>query len=357
MDNESIQWEVAEVLGYDYTYQYIPPDTDNPGNTDQLFALKVQTFANFFKRDIFLVLPSNITNKQIPLVGEIVLIFKTINNHTNSENYRHGWYYLTSLGIQSSINENRLPGISGRLSDEAIEQITPGLTFKSKSISPLQPYEGDTIHEGRWGQSIRLGSSISNPTTGFEKPINSNGYYHKSATWSTIGPLQTSNANDPIIVLSNGRKNLPSKEFVVENVEQDASSLYLTSTQKLDKLKLTKQLTVHNGDFIGSQFVGVADRIILRAKTDIAVIDSQEGIVLNTPNNIYIGGEEANQPLVHGDVLLDILNKIIDHIEFVQIECGELIGGFKSKDSIKTAREKLSDLLSSKYRMEFNPRK
>ena len=131
----------------------------------------------------------------------------------------------------------------------------------------------------------------------------------------------------------------------------------LTSTQNLNKLTLTKQLTVHNDNFVGSQFVGAADRVILRAKRDIAVIDSKQGIVLNTPGEIYIGGEEANQPLVHGDVLLDILNKILDHIQFVPIQCGELTGGFLSKNSIIDARKKLNDLVSSKYRMEFNPRK
>ena len=162
-----VHWEVAEVLGYDYTYQYVPPSDSNPGNTDQLFALKVQTLTQFFKRDVFLARPSNMSSKQIPLIGEIVLIYKTVNDHTNSKNYREGWYYLSSISVQSTINENRLPGISGRSTDEAIDQIPSGLTFKSKSVSPLQPYEGDTIHEGRWGQSIRLGSSIASyPTTG-----------------------------------------------------------------------------------------------------------------------------------------------------------------------------------------------
>lgn len=306
-----VHWEVAEVLGYDYTYQYVPPSDSNPGNTDQLFALKVQTLTQFFKRDVFLARPSNMSSKQIPLIGEIVLIYKTVNDHTNSKNYREGWYYLSSISVQSTINENRLPGISGRSTDEAIDQIPPGLTFKSKSVSPLQPYEGDTIHEGRWGQSIRLGSSIASyPTTGFEKPQTSNGYYHKQAPWFTPGQY----AGDPIIVISNGRKTLPKKEFVVENAEQDASSLYLTSTQYLDTLTLSKDLTVHTNSFVGSQFVGVADRIILRAKRDVAVIDSQEGIVLNTPGDIYIGGEDASEPLSHGLILQQILQLLVQAV-------------------------------------------
>ena len=344
----NIQWEVAEVLGYDYTYQYVPPSNSNAGNTDQIFALRVSTLGDFLKRDVLLVRPSNMTSKQIPLIGEIVLIYKTINEHTTDMAYREGWYYLVSVDLQSSINENRLPGVSQRLSAEKIEQIPAGLTFKPKSISPLQPYEGDTIHEGRWGQSIRLGSSIAtSPTTGFEKPQTSNGYYHKPATWSSTGQ----SSGDTIIVISNGRKNLSKKEFVVENVEQDASSLYLTSTQIIDTLKLSKNLTVHNGSFAGSQFVGAADRVILRAKRDIAVIDSIEGIVLNTPGEIYIGGEDATEPLAHGLVLQQILQLLVQAIAAGTTGPGGAPGVTNAAPLLSQIQKLLLKLNSKKYKI------
>ena len=38
-----------------------------------------------------------------------------------------------------------------------------GDTFTTKQyIYPLRPYEGDVIQEGRWGNSIRLGSTVKN---------------------------------------------------------------------------------------------------------------------------------------------------------------------------------------------------
>ena len=128
----NIQWQVAEVLGYDYTYQYVPPSNSNAGNTDQLFALRVSTLVDFLKRDVLLARPSNMASKQIPLIGEIVLIYKTINEHTTDLAYREGWYYLVGVDLQSSINENRLPGVSQTLSEEKVEQIPAGLTFKTK---------------------------------------------------------------------------------------------------------------------------------------------------------------------------------------------------------------------------------
>ena len=349
MSDRRIEWDVAEVIEYDYTYRYIP--NDQPGTTaDRLFSLKVRSCSTYFNDKIIIARPSNINMKQIPLVGEFVLIYKTFNQQSTTDVWREAWYYVSSIDIQSSMNHNMLPGLSDGAIQTDIDNTLPGKTFNQKSVSPLQPYEGDFLLEGRWGNSIRFSNTIS---TSYP-----DGYYYKAPTWLTPGGQNTNDVlqSDPIIILSNGRINKQGKEFVVENIEQDAASLYLTSTQQLNDLKITKPLTVHNS-FDGSQFVGIADRIILRAKRDLAVIDSELGIVLNTPNNIYIGGEKASQPLVHGDVLMEILSKILDHLQFVPIQCGELTGGFLSKTQLNSARRKLDDLVSSKYRMEFNPRK
>ena len=235
-----IRWDVAEVLEYDNTYRYIPPTEQSSGNTNSLFAIKVRTVTSLFNAEVFYVRPSNINLKQIPLVGEFVLIYKTFNEYTSKSRRREGWYYVTTIDVHSNINENLLPGITGDLTDTEIANIKPGKTFKSKAVSPLQPYEGDYLLEGRFGNSIRFGSSIN---TSFPET-----YYHASPTWIS-GRIDE--RADPIIILSNGRKNLTNKEFVIENIEQDASSLYLTSTQYLDTLTLSKDLTIHNSGYIG----------------------------------------------------------------------------------------------------------
>jgi hypothetical protein len=302
MGDRRIEWDVAEVVEYDYTYRYIP--NDKPDTTaDRLFSLKVRSCSTYFNDKIIIARPSNINMKQIPLIGEFVLIYKTFNQQTTTDVWRETWYYVVSIDIQSSINHNMLPGLSNGAEQTDIDNTLPGKTFEQQIISPLQPYEGDFLIEGRFGNSIRFGSSVN---TSYPA-----GYYYKSASWFSPG---NANVGDPIIVLANGRNNLPGKEFVVEDVEQDASSLYLTSTQNLDTLTLSKDLTIHGYSFIGSQFVGVADRVVLRAKTDVAVIDSEEGIVLNTPNEIYIGGEDASEPLAHGLVLQQILQLLVQAI-------------------------------------------
>ncbi len=47
MSDRRIEWDVAEVIEYDYTYQYIPNDQDN-ATVDQLFALKVRSCSTYF---------------------------------------------------------------------------------------------------------------------------------------------------------------------------------------------------------------------------------------------------------------------------------------------------------------------
>jgi hypothetical protein len=332
-----LRWDVAEVLDYDYTYQYIPPSDQSSGNTDTLFSIKVRTVTSLFNNEVFTVRPSNINLKQIPLVGEFVLIYKTFNEYTSKSRRREGWYYVTTIDVHSNINENLLPGITGNLTDTEISNIKPGKTFKSKAVSPLQPYEGDFLLEGRHGNSIRFGSSIN---TSFPEK-----YYHASPTW--LSP-SSDNDGDPIIILANGRKNLKDKEFVIENIEQDASSLYLTSTQHIDTLTLSKDLTIHNYSYAGSQFIGAADRIILRAKKDIAVIDSDMAIVLNTPGEIYIGGEDAEENMVHGKVLESILQKILNQLKS-PIQCGTMSGTFLDTSAINSAQSQLKELKNSKY--------
>ena len=146
---------------------------------------------------------------------------------------------------------------------------------------------------------VEIGSTIST-----DYPA---GYYTKAPKWFTPG----NTSGDPIIILSNGRKNLPNKEFVVEDIETDASSLYLTSTQIVDKLKYSRELSGYPYSLNGSHLIGVADRIVLRAKTDIAVIDAEEGIILNTLGKVRIGASDATQPLTYGNKLKDILEDIV----------------------------------------------
>lgn len=331
---KQIEWDVAEVLEYDNTYRYVASDQEG-STTNKLFALKVRTAGSYFNDRTFLAKPANINLKQIPLIGEFVLIYRTFNQESTGERWRESWYYVSSIDVQSSINSNMLPGLSNGDSQEDIDNTKPGKTFLNKAISPIQPYEGDLIVEGRVGNSIRFGSSINQSVN---LPAN---YYHKRPTWFTPG-----NHPDPIIILSNRTKHLPDKEFVVEDINTDASSIYLTSTQVVD-FKISRSLSKYN-TFVGSQILGNANRIVLRANTDVAVIDSEKGIVLNTPGDVRIGNDRADQPLIHGQELYDILTDMI-----VAISLGSTSEGTpRGLTELTAIQTRLTDILSTKYFVE-----
>jgi hypothetical protein len=346
-DTHHIQWDVAEVLEYDYTYSYIFPD-EGKTNTDNLFALKVRSCSTLFNNKFMIARPANAAIKKIPLVGELVLIYKTFNEQSTKFKRRESWYYVGTVDLQGSINENMLPGIAGEKTQDEIDSTKPGRTFSRKSVAPLQPFEGDTTIEGRFGNSIRFGSTVNISTT--DRSVSDNNtlvptYYYVEPTWKSP---DNKTYSDPIIILSNGRQQLPNKQFIVENPNLDASSLYLTSNQII-QLNLSKP-TTKNNPFTGSQFIGVADKIILNAKTDIIVLDSKKAIVFNTPEEVRIGGDDADERLVHGEVLKEILDKIISHLLYTQIKCGDLTGTFLNDTNLRAAQRKLyNELTSNKY--------
>lgn len=345
--NNHIEWDVAEVLEYDYTYSYIFPDSGKT-NVNNLFALKVKSCSTMFNNKFMIARPVNNSIKRIPLVGELVLIYKTFNEQSTKYKRRESWYYVGTVDLQGSINENMLPGISGDKTQDEIDATNPGRTFIRKPVAPLQPYEGDTLIEGRLGNSIRFGSTVNISST--DRTVSENNkliptYYYVEPTWKSP---DNEAYGSPIIVLSNGRKQLPNKQFIVEDPNIDASSLYLTSNQVIP-LTLSKP-TTKNNPFSGSQLIGVADKIVLSAKTDVVVLDSKKAIILNTPEEIRVGGDDADERFVHGEVLKDILDKIISHLLYTQIKCGDLTGTFLNDTNLRAAQKKLySELTSNKY--------
>ena len=338
MLTNQIEWDVAEVLNYERTYQYVPTPTEN-SNLSELFALRVKSCSQLYNQKIYIAKPGNLSIKKIPLVGEFVLIYKSFNQQTTDKIWRETWYYHSTIDIQSSINENMMPGISGGRTAEEINAIKPGNTFSRKSISPIQPYEGDILIEGRNGNSIRFSSTL---TTNY--PSN---YYYKSPSW--IG--SDTSAGDPIIILSNRTLNKSKKEFVVENINSDASSLYLTTTQTIPDLKLSKDLTVYNTFSNQSQLIGVGDRVILRAKKDIALIDSEKAIVLNTPGEIKIGDDSADQAMVHGEILYQIILKLANAIGSGGTASGAMVTT-NAASVLTEIYELLPELKSKQYKIK-----
>ena len=198
-----------------------------------------------------------------PLVNEMVLLFslpnKNIGANTSSETY----YYINIISIWNSPHHNAYPnptkpnietsaqkdyfqteaGSPVRKTDlgsqqpdgNSIELNSPTNDFQKtflerNNISPLLPFPGDIIYEGRWGNSIRLGSTAKPPKSDVVKAdFVNNG-------WSD--PTEIGKNGDPITIIKNGQGYNSDNgwECITEDIDLDQSSIYLTSHQKLPLL-------------------------------------------------------------------------------------------------------------------------
>lgn len=309
-------------------------------SADMLFGIDVQYSLNGRLQFIENVKPINSNIKQIPIPGESVLIFQSLSHESTLEESYPQWYYMLPMAMSSNTNSNILPTV-GELEFDT--------KFEESQVSPLQPYRGDFMLEGRYGNSIRFSSTID-----FKN------------NYSEPGNWRGNKNGDPILILSNGRKYKENKDFVTEDINTDQSSLYLTSTQKLPLVlgsktqpnSLTGCITRNGNEtnYIGSQLVGVSDRVILKARKDLVVIDSPIGIVLNSTGAIKLGSEDASESMVHGEVLLEVLQSIINQLN-TMIQCGSSVGTFINLSYANKAQKQLQELLSSQYKMEFKPNK
>ena len=157
---------------------------------------------------------------QFPVVNEIIAIIGAPKDTYNNNNATMA-YYLPPININGSSNHNALPN---SFTDEEVEAgVETGLDYfkEIENVRPLQPYLGDIMLEGRYGQSIRFGSTIS----GSRVPNN----------WSNEGQ-----AGNPITIIRNGQvgnEQGNSFEHILEDVNGDDSSVYLCSNQQITNFK------------------------------------------------------------------------------------------------------------------------
>ncbi len=323
-----VNFLLAEVIQNNITDTYKENDKSNFG------SVVVRTYDERRTQEIS-CRPANPRHNDIPLIGEHVLIFQGTNEFSTVDKFRRQWYYFPAYNIQSNVNHNALPGIAEAQTSNvnAVGQQNPlGESFKQKSVSQLQIFEGDTIIQGRFSNSIRLGSTVNN------------GSYTLQPTWK-------GNADgDPIIILSNAHFDKKDKLFTIESFKNDFSSLYLTSMQQLIDLKLYRTPTKSSpiNSFKTSQLVADANRIILRAKSDSIILDSPNRITLGAPQ-VRIGAENAGHPLVKGDKLRMILNDLVAVISAGVIGPAGIASSPLQQGKLINILKSIGDLNSNKH--------
>jgi hypothetical protein len=303
-------------------------------------ALGTIEYENVIKPNLINPLPTakplygNIKN--YPLINEIVYILSLPSTLIGQLTSNTISYYVSTVALWNHPHHNAYPsnsnekpstqqkgynqtelGNTSKITDQTLE-INLGNTFVERSnIHPLLPFEGDVIYEGRWGNSVRIGSTVKNSPN----------------TWSSIGTN-----GDPILILRNGQGKQTEEGWlpVVENINNDESSIYLTSTQNIP---LEVASTNYNSyinytpqtpdKYAGKQVIVNSGRLVFNSNTDHILLssaltigfnsvkgfnfDTKANFVVDAPS-IKLGSKDATQSMIKGDLLITELQSLLSQL-------------------------------------------
>ena len=205
-----------------------------------------------------------------PLLGELIYIIELPSPAAQITSNSTQKYYTTVINLWGDSQVN---------SQTANSKSPLGKTFiESSIIRNLLNFEGDCIIQGRKGNSIRFGSTVRFASSNNE--------------WSSIGK-----DGDPILIISNGHNYNKDQDFYVEKINEEASSIYLTSTQnipfKVDVKDPINPLTAPIVKYYqNSQVIINADRIVLNSKKDDIMLFASSNIELSTNYTVNLNAGE-----------------------------------------------------------------
>lgn len=269
--------------------------------------------------------------KNYPLINEIVFLVSQPTKKLQQRTSAVSLYYISVVNLWNHPHHNAIPysagstspsnsknyqdttlGSTNKLTDNSGE-IKFGDYFKERpNIFPLQPYEGDLIYEGRWGNSMRFTGTAPNRNP-----------------WSSEGTQ-----GDAITIIRNGQTDNPSKngwDFTVEDINTDASSIYLTTTQKIPLVASTNYFSYKNNpptkpnEYTSKQIILNSGRLVFNTTEDHLMLSSAKSISLSSTETvnvdatemtiqtekIYLGSKSATEPLLLGDTTVELLKEML----------------------------------------------
>ena len=260
--------------------------------------------------------------KQYPLLNEVVVVISLPSTGLESSTTSNRFYYFPPINVWGSQHHNAIPGISTlppsqqkdyeQTSAGSVRRVTDGGTeinlgkgfVEQIDINPLQPYIGDYILEGRFGNSIRFG-----------------GYEGK----------------EPIIKIRNGQGPVTNEGWttVDENINEDKASIYLSTNQQVPIESNTYNYNSYNvapestSEYSNPQVLINSGRLVFNANSDSVLIssaksinlnsqdsvniDSQNVFVVNSPS-ILLGSKDATEPLLKGDTTIELLSELVGQL-------------------------------------------
>lgn len=320
------------------------------GEWNSLGVIEYQSIDNPQETTFYpLAYPVYANNKNLPLINEIVYLLTLPDTNIGELPSPTKSYYFNSVSIWNHPHHNAYPlnsntppesqqkdyqqtqaGSVRRVTDQSTE-IFLGSTFKERSnIHPLLPFEGDVIQEGRWGNSIRFGSTVKKRPNNWSEGNSTNG--------------------DPLIIIRNGQSPKASNEGwipITEDINNDLSSIYITSTQQIPLNASSTNYTSYKSDipttpnkYSGNQIMLSSGRLVFNSSTDHILFSSKKSINLNAvtsvnidapttiiqSENVYLGSKDAIQPVLLGNTTVQLLNQLITNLNAFMNICSTVVG-------------------------------
>jgi len=278
-----------------------------------------------------------------PVLGELVYLEDLPSPASQDTSTSSQKYYISIINLWGNQQQNSQP---------AQDKDNLGITFsENPNIKNLLSFEGDFIIQGRQGSAIRFSSTTK--------------LYNDLNEWSSIGT-----EDSPITLITNGL-SFTSQSYYVEQINNDSSSIYLTTTQKLP-LQTNRNGTLNPltnplnaPDYFNSQIIMNSDRIVLNSKKDEVMIFATTNVEINTNNIINLNAVERvhlntntvflgtvnnqlpTEPLVLGNKTADLLEALVDSLYSFGAALSTVIGspeGAPSIDINNAANSLLNDL-------------
>ena len=303
--------------------------------------------------------PLNPNINMTPVRGEVVLGFEFLGQR----------YYTTTLNIFGSPNQNIKKNVSSYR--QKPNDVKPGVYFKkSGDDTPefgysrrLRPNEGDLIIEGRYQNSIRLGSDQK------EEAFTESPNIILSAGHLMNGDSDGEQKHEP--QKENAYGTGKREKAIYEDIDKDGSSIYLTTNEEL-KFTPAVESEVDGafGPFEGKNILLDSDRIIFNTKNNgsIAMMSSNNialssvtSVVIESPE-VKVGSNDAEEQMILGTTLIDRLIGLVDAIGNVSqiptptgptpTPINTAAVGWSTPGGVEDAKGALIDALSELHRID-----
>lgn len=262
---------------------------------------------------VFFAKQGNSSVRVIPMEGEFVEVVFDLGANSITEKVAY-WNKVVNVWNHPSHNaspDTKQTDWQDRLLGGAAEQAV---------INPLQANPGDTLFEGRLGQSIRFG-----------------GYKGAHST-----NIDSSNNGKPIIIISNGQiKTTNGNDPIYEDINEDFSSMHFVSDHIVPLKPANKERGAYDtppiafDKYIGNQIILNAGRVVLNAKEESLFLSAKESVGINAKTvnidasdfycvdakRIYLGKKaraaSAKEPVILGTQLENWLVALLDTLSSV----------------------------------------